>query len=172
MEASPHLFFLEWRLTGNLEWSTLNIKVILCVTFIDFLRFDEFTWDTFNIIFLWWYVIFNRDDSVIVILFSLKIDSFKHEVMIELAVSLVSPLCPIFTFHYLYSHFSHDSSHSLFSHIIDSFNKQYFITKVKELLLRVDISTTGFSNHFLRKEAVIFATINEISREEIKLLSR
>ena len=95
----------------------------------------------------------------------------KHFDCDQLAVSLTLFLYSIFVFRYFYSHFSHDSSYSLFSHIIDLFNKQYFIIKVKELLLQADISTTGFSSHFLCKKVAIFIAANEISYEEIKLLN-
>src|SRR5438552_18540155 len=68
--------------------------------------------------------------------------------------------------------FPRDPSHPLFSRTIGSFNRQYLVDKVKELLLRAGIATTGFSGHSLRKGAAVSAAANGISREEIKLLGR
>jgi len=154
------------------DFDSVNIKAALCVAFAGFLRSGEFTWDTPNTALLRRHATFNRDGSVTVTLPSSKTDPFKHGVAIELAASPASPLCPVSALRRLYSRFPRDPSHPLFSRIIGSFNRQYLIDRVKELLLRAGISTTGFSGHSLRKGAAVSAAANGISREEIKLLGR
>ena len=154
------------------DFDNINIKAALCVAFAGFLRSGEFTWDTSSIALLRRHAIFNRDGSVTVTLPSSKTDPFKHGVAIELAASPASPLCPVSALRRLYSRFPRDPSHPLFSRVIGSFNRQYLIDRVKELLLRAGISTTGFSCHSLRKGAAVSAAVNGISRKEIKVLGR
>ena len=61
---------------------------------------------------------------------------------------------------------------SLFSHLYKSFNKSYFVNKMRELFLHAEISSDHISDHSIKKNAVISAATNEISREDIKLLER
>jgi len=46
------------------------------------------------------------------------------------------------------------------------------VGKIKDLLLRAGIPTTGFSGHSLRKGAAVSAAANGMSCDEIKLLGR
>jgi len=43
---------------------------------------------------------------------------------------------------------------------------------MRQLLLQADISTADFSDHSIRKEITMTAAANDISRENIQLLSR
>ena len=82
-------------------------------------------------------------------------------------------LYSITTFHRLFSLYSHSSTYSFFSCFYDqSFNNQFLIVKIREFLLHVDISSFGFSDHFIRRDAAVTAALNDISRDDIKLLER
>ena len=73
----------------------------------------------------------------------------------------------------LFNTFSCSSLQSLFTRFYEQpFIKQFFIVKMHQLLLQVDISTADFSDHSIRKGAAVTAAANDISRENIQLLSR
>ena len=140
------------------------------MAFAGFLRSGEFTWDTPNSALLRRHVVFNKD-SVTLTLPSSKTDPFGRGVAIQLALS-TSPLCPVSALRNLYSRFPRDQAQPLFSRTVGPFNRQYFVDKVRELLLRAGIATTGYSGHSLRKGAAVSAAAIGISREDIKLLGR
>ena len=52
------------------------------------------------------------------------------------------------------------------------FTKQFFVVKIRQLLLQAGIPTAGFSGHSIRKGAAVTAAANGISRENIQLLGR
>ena len=145
--------------------------------FIAFLWYKEFTWNTWipqhhQSHFARMYIQFNFDHFITLTLSSSKTNSYHRDTIISLAFSLnLSSLCSITTFHHLFSLYPRSSTHSFFSCLYDqSFNKQFLIAKIREFLLHVDISSFGFSNHFIRRNAAIIVTLNDIFRDDIKLL--
>jgi hypothetical protein len=73
----------------------------------------------------------------------------------------------------LYDSYPHPANHPLFSRPFGyPFTKQFFLTKLHDLLLQAGIPTAGFSGHSIRKGAAVTAALNGISRDNIKLLGR
>jgi hypothetical protein len=157
---------------------SLNIKAALCVAFAAFLRSGEFTyrnkWNESSpqTCLARRHVTFNPNNSIILILPVSKTDPFRKDIIIELA-STPSPLCPVRALRELYAKQPYPTTNPLFSRSFgQSFNKQYIVNKVRELLLRAGISTLGFSGHSIRKGAAVSAAAKGISKENIKLLGR
>ena len=115
---------------------------------------------------------FNSNHSVALTLPSSKTESYHREATIPLASSPnLSPLCPVTALHSLYSLYPHPPTHPLFSCPYgQSFNEQFLIAKIRELLLHAGIPSLGFSGHSIRKGAAVTAALNGVSRDDIKLL--
>ena len=101
-----------------------------------------------------------------------KTDPYRKGVTIQLAAS-PSSVCPVSALRVLYSRYPRPSNHPLFCrpHGL-AFSKRFFISKIRELLLRAGIPSVGFSGHSIRKGAAVTASLNGISKENIKLLGR
>ena len=154
------------------DYDGINLKAALCVAFAGFLRSGEFTWDSPVNCLPRSSIVFNSDNSVILTLPSSKTDPFRHGVAIHLASSPNSSICPVNALRQLYLLYPCQPNYPLFSRSFGPFNRQYFVDKIKELLLRAGISTAGFSGHSLRKGAAVSAAANGMSKDEIKLLGR
>ena len=150
---------------------------MLCVAFATFLQSGEFTWNTwtaqhhqFHLARM--HIQFNSNHSVTLTLPSSKMDPYHRDATIPLASSPnPSPLCPVTALHSLYSLYPHPPTHPLFSCPYgQSFNKQFLIAKIRELLLHAGIPSLGFSGHSIRKGAAVTAALNGVSRDDIKLL--
>ena len=117
---------------------------------------------------------FNFDHFIILILLSFKMNSYHRNAIISLIFSLnLSSLYFITTFYHLFSLYSYSSIYLFFSCFYDQlFNKQFLIAKIREFLLHVDISNFGFFNHFIRRNIIVTAILNDIFRDDIKLLER
>ena len=160
----------------NNNSNRLNIKVVLYMTFVEFLRAGEFTWETWDYLssqshLARKYVIFNVNESVTFIFSFFKTDSYDKDTAIHLFQANFA-LCFVQAFIILFCNQFKLLNDSLFSRIIDSFNRVYIIEKIKELLLRSGISNINFSDHSLRKETIVTMIANDISKENIKLLDR
>ena len=116
------------------------------------------------------HITFNINDPATLLLASSKMDSFKKEIIIQL-ISITSPLYPIHALKQLYSSQSGQSNDPLFSHVIGLF-KSYFNSKIHELLLQADLSTTGYCRSLIHKGAAVAATAWGISKDDIKLMQR
>ena len=155
----------------------VNIECAICVAFAGFLRCGEFTWN--------WepytssqyslsrkHVKFHTNGSVTLTLPASKTDPYRTGTAIQLAPT-ISPLCPVRALTKLFRLHPKGEDDPLFSRSIGgSFNRQFFIDKIKELLLQAGISTFGFSGHSIRKGAAVSAAANGISKDNIKLLGR
>ena len=157
----------------------INVKAALCVAFAAFLRSGEFTWNSpwtekhHHTYLSRKHVTFNPNNSVTLTLPISKTDPFQRGTQIHLAPAPSSPLCPVRSLKLLYNCYPRPPNHPLFSCPFGfPFSKQFFLTKLHELLLQAGIPTLGFSGHSIRKGAAVTAAINGISRDNIKLLGR
>jgi hypothetical protein len=159
----------------QVNFDSVNLKTALCVAFAAFLRFGEFTWDSWNPASSQYhlsrrYVSFNYDNSITLILPASKTDPFHKGTAIQFAPSSSSAICPVHALRHLFNAFPWDPSHPLFFQSFGPFNRRYVVNKVKELLLRASISTIGFSDHSIWKGAAVSAAANGIPKDGIKLL--
>jgi hypothetical protein len=161
---------------GNDE-EGINVKAALCVAFAAFLRSGELTWN------IWspesHHSLLSRDHvvfhpaSVTLTLPASKTDQYRVGVKIYLASSPHSLLCPVTALKNLFSIYPRPPHSPLFARPRSQpFTKQFFVLKIRELLLNAGISTVGFSGHSLRKGAAATADSNGISKHNIKLLGR
>ena len=138
----------------RLDEEGINVKSALCVAFAGFLRSGEFTWDT-------WseqhhashlsrkYVSF-ATDSITLTLSMSKTDLFCKGINIHLASSQ-SPLCPVTALTQLFNTFPCSPLQPLFTRSHGQpFTKQFFVAKIRQLLLQAGIPTAGFSALELR----------------------
>ena len=101
-----------------------------------------------------------------------KTDPFCKGINIHLASSR-SPLCPVTALAQLFNTFPCSPLQPLFTRPHGQpFTKQFFVVKIRQLLLQAGIPTAGFSGHSIRKGAAVTAAANGISRENIQLLGR
>jgi hypothetical protein len=156
----------------------VNIECAICVAFAGFLRCGEFTWTSWDPhtssqhFLSRKHVKFHTNGSVTLTLPTSKTDPYRTGTAIQLAPS-ISPLCPVKALTKLFHLQPKDENDPLFSRSISGpFNRQFFIDKIKELLLQAGISTYGFSGHSIRKGAAVSAAANGISKDNIKLLGR
>ena len=154
----------------------INVKSTLCVIFIDFLRSEEFTWNTwfeqYHASHFSWKYIFFATNSITLILPMSKTDFFCKSINVHL-ISLWSSLCSMTIFIQLFNTFSCSFLQPFFICLHEQlFTKQFFIIKICQLLLQASISIADFSDHFIRKEVTIIVIVNDIFRENIQFLSR
>lgn len=156
----------------------VNIECAICVAFSGFLRCGEFTWNS-------WesykssqhslsrkHVKFHTNGSVTLTLPASKTDPYRTGTVIQLVPS-ISPLCPVKALTKLFRLHPKGEDDPLSSRSIGGpFNGQFFVDKIKEILLQAGISTFGFSGHSIRKGAAVSAATNGISKDNIKLLGR
>ena len=96
------------------------------------------------------HVIFQSDESVILILLISKIDQFHIDIKIYLTQFSLSPLCSVTALRALFHHYSTLSYTSLFIKSFNqSFDKSFFIHIMHYLLLNAGISTVDYSRHSL-----------------------
>jgi hypothetical protein len=159
------------------DFNDINVKTAICVAFAAFLRSGEFTWDSWDnssssFALARRHVQFTPNGSVSLLLPASKTDPFRNGVTIHLAPSPSSPLCPVRALQQLFQLFPSTPDHPLFSRLLGPFDRQYFISKIKEMLLSAGIPTNGFSGHSIRKGAAVSARRNGISVSDIKLMGR
>ena len=100
-------------------------------------------------------------------------DQFRVGTEIYLAYSPRSSLCPVTALRTLFTRYPKPPRSPLFCRSYGQpFSKQFFVLKMRELLLDAGISTIGYSGHSLRKGAAVTADCNGISKQDIKLLGR
>jgi len=155
----------------------INIHAAICVSFAAFLRAGEFTWDSWDPktspshSLARGHVKFNNNGSVTIRLPSSKTDPSKLGTDIHLAAT-TSILCPVSALKRLFRQCPAEPNSPLFSKPLGSFTKSFFMLRVHNLLVRVGISTIGFSGHSIRKGAAVSAISNGISREDVKKMGR
>jgi len=155
----------------------INVKAALCVAFAAFLRCGELTWNTWSpeshhSLLSRDHVVFHPT-SVTLTLPSSKTDQYCVGIKIYLASSPHSPLCPVMALENLFTLYPRPPHSPLFARPHSQpFTKQFFVLKIRELLLNAGISTVGFSGHSLRKGAAATADSNGISKHNIQLLGR
>ena len=66
--------------------------------------------------------------------------------------------------------FSYSLFSAAFHYLIQLFTKQFFVTKICQLLLQAGIPTADFSGHSIRKGVAVTATAKGISRETFSSL--
>ncbi len=146
-----------------------------CLTFANFLRMSEFTWSQSNRTsdFKQWYLIRSsiifQNDSLQLILSSFKIDSFRREVTLIIAV-VDDEACVKNSLVNLFSKFSAFLLTSLF----DS-EYSYMRTHIIEILRRTLVTLSienRYLDHFFRRDAAISARQAKLSKNEIQLLER
>ncbi len=146
-----------------------------CLTFASFLRMSEFTWSQLNKTsdFKQWHLIRSliifQNDSLQVTLLSFKIDSFRREMTLIIAV-IDNEACVKNSLVNLFSKFSASLLMSLF----DS-EYSYMQTHVIEILRRTLVTLSiedHYSDHFFRQDAAISARQAKLSKDEIQLLER
>ncbi len=146
-----------------------------CLTFANFLRMSEFTWSQSNKTpdFKQWHLIKSsiifQNDFLQLILSSFKIDSFRREVTLIIAV-VDDEACVKNSLVNLFSKFSA----SLLTSLFDS-EYSYTWTHVIEILRRTLVTLSiedRYSDHFFRRDAAISARRAELSKKEIQLLER
>jgi hypothetical protein len=155
----------------------INVKAALCVAFAAFLRSGELTWsiwstESHHSLLSRDHVVFHPT-SVTLTLPASKTDPYRAGVKIYLASSPHSPLCPVTALENLFTLYPRPPHAPLFTRPDSQpFTKQFFVLKIRELLLNAGIPITGFSGHSLRKGAAATANANGISKHNIKLLGR
>ena len=146
-----------------------------CLTFASFLCMNEFTWSQLNRTsdFKQWHLIRSsiifQNDSLQLILLSFKINSFRREMTLIIAV-IDDEACVKNSFINLFSKFSA----SLLTFLFDS-EYSYTRTHVIEILRRTLVTLSikdRYSNHFFHRDAAISARQAELSKNEIQLLER
>ncbi len=146
-----------------------------CLTFASFLDMSEFTWSQLNRTsdFKQWHLtrssIIFQNDSLQLILSSFKIDSFRREITLIIAV-VDDEACVKNSLINLFSKFSAFLLMSLF----DS-EYSYIWTHIIEILRRTLVTLSiedRYSNHFFRRDAAISAHRAKLSKNEIQLLER
>jgi len=155
----------------------INIKAALCVGFAAFLRSGEFTWNTWlpdsHCFLLSRNHVAFHSTSITLTLPTSKTDQFRVGTEIYLAYSPRSSLCPVTALRTLFTRYPKPPQSPLFTRPHgQSFSKQFFVLKMRELFLDAGISTIGYSGHSLRKGAAVTADRNGISKQDIKLLGR
>jgi hypothetical protein len=160
------------------EHDGVNMKAALCTGFAAFLRSGEFTWDSWDLTtsplrhIARKHVQFNADSSVTLTLPASKTDPYANGIEIHLALSPNSPLCPVRALRCLFNKHPTAPDSPLFARRAGAFSKAFFISKIREYLLKAGIPTRGFSGHSLRKGAAVSAVAKGLSRDEIKRLGR
>ncbi len=149
--------------------------VSFCLMFASFLCMSEFIWSqsnrTFN--FKQWHLIRSliifQNDSLQLILLSFKINSFRREMTLIIAV-IDDEACVKNSLVNLFSKFSA----SLLTSLFDS-EYSYTRTHVIEILRRTLVTLSiedRYSNHFFRRDAAISTRQAKLSKNEIQLLER
>src|SRR5208282_3009244 len=108
------------------DYDEINLKAALCVAFAGFLRSGELTWDnTTEICLQRRHISFEQDGSVSLTLSASKTDPFRRGVLIQLASSPTSPICPVAALKRLFTQFPRAPTDPLFSRLFGSFTRQY-----------------------------------------------
>ncbi len=146
-----------------------------CLTFASFLRMSEFTWSQSNKTFDFkqWHLIRSsiifQNDFLQLILLSFKIDSFRREMTLIIAV-VDNEACVKHSLINLFSKFSA----SLLMFLFDS-EYSYTRTHVIEILRRTLVTLSienRYSDHFFRQDAAISTHQAKLLKNEIQLLER
>src|SRR5436190_11500369 len=134
----------------------INVKAALCVGFAAFLPSGEFTWNTWSsgshcFLLSYQHVAFHST-SVTLTLPASKTDQFRVGTEIYLEYSPHSSLCPVTALRTLFTRYPKPPQSPLFTRPYgQSFWKQFFVLKMRELLLNAGISTIGYSRTFFTK---------------------
>ncbi len=146
-----------------------------CLTFAEFLRMSEFTWSQLNKTsdFKQWHLtrssIIFQNDSLQLTLSSFKINSFRCEVTLIIAV-VDDEACVKISLINLFSRFSAFLLTSLFDSEY-SYTRTHVIEILRRTLVTLSIEDCYLS-HFFRRDAVISARQAELLKKEIQLLER
>jgi hypothetical protein len=146
------------------------------VAFAGFLRSGEFTWTSWSDQHHQFHLsrkhVSFQEDHVTLMLPMSKTDPYRRGTTIHLPSSF-SPLCPVIALTQLFRQYPSSPFQPLFSRPHGQpFSRQFFLLKLRELLLQIGVPTAGFSGHSIRKSAAITAAAADISRDDIKLLGR
>ncbi len=145
------------------------------LTFANFLRMSEFTWSQSNRTsdFKQWHLIRSsiifQNDSLQLILLSFKINSFRCEVTLIIAV-VDNEACVKNSLVNLFSKFSASLLMSLFDSEY-SYTRTHVIKILRRTLVTLSIKDR-YSDHFFRQDAAISARWAKLSKNEIQLLER
>ncbi len=149
--------------------------VLFCLTFASFLRMSKFTWSQSNRTsdFKQWHLIRSsiifQNDSLQLILLSFKIDTFRREMTLIIAV-VDDEACVKNSLVNLFSKFSAFLLTSLFDSEY-SYTRTHVIKILRRTLVTLSIEDRYLS-HFFRQDAAISARQAELSKNEIQLLER
>ncbi len=172
---TPNLLLLLLRQFDQSIIEETTWHASFCLMFASFLRMSEFTWSQSNRTsdFKQWHLIRSsnifQNDSLQLILLSFKIDSFRREMTLIIAV-VDDEACVKNSLVNLFSKFSA----SLLMFLFDS-EYSYMRTHVIEILRRTLVTLSiedRYLNHFFRRDAAISARQAELSKNEIQLLER
>ena len=145
--------------------------------FTAFLQSGELTWNIWSSDSHCYLLSYNHiafhSTSVTLTLPAPKMDQFCAGMEIYLAYYPHSSLCPVTTLRTLFTRYPKHPQTPLFTRPYgQSFSKQFFVLKMRELLLNAGISTFGYSGPSLRKGAAVTANCNGISKQDIMLLGQ
>ena len=146
-----------------------------CLMFANFLHMNEFTWSQLNKTFDFkqWHLIKSsiifQNDFLQLILSSFKIDSFKREMTLIIAV-VDDEACVKNSFVNLFSKFSAFLLMFLFDSEY-SYTRIHVIEILRRTLVTLSIKDC-YLNHFFHRDAAISARQAKLSKNEIQLLER
>ena len=123
--------------------------------------------------FIRFFINFEEDDNLVLILSAFKMDFVRKEVHISFTTIMnESSTCSVIVLCTLFIRFPANLIISLFTRIFDSYSRDHLIKTIKNALLDADLNSIDFSDHSLRRKATIFAITANIPREEIKALRK
>ena len=154
-----------------------TLHVAFCLAFANFLRIDEFTWfdadRTFN--FGNWFVTRSSmvffDDHLVLTLFVSKIDPFRKEISILIAVTS-DAVCAVISLRHLFLHFSVPEYVLLFQIEKSRTFSAQFVIKILRKAIEDLKHDDNYSKHSFRRGAAIEARNADVSNDLIQLLER